>query len=201
MKEGSVSAVYASMDRAIASGLERMLLEEGLQPFCRIGCCHCCSFPILINIAESRALAQFVKRSFSPEQIRRLRAKTEQWHEWDDASRRRRAFPRAGTQSSLPSSNPGCPLLEEGACSAYDLRPTVCRVHFVSSHPLYCCAANNPHFPKPPPSVMISIVTATTDFSAAIRTLVEEAGFDYSRTMSLLPHGLAMEMGWDFAIE
>jgi hypothetical protein len=33
-----------------------------------------------------------------------------------------------------------------------------------------------------------------------MREHVEEAGSDVSRSTMLLPHGLAIEMGWDFAL-
>jgi len=48
--------------------------------------------------------------------------------------------------------------------------------------------------------VLTSVVTATSPFSMAIRDHIENAGLDFSRSIMLLPHWLAIQMGWDFAI-
>jgi hypothetical protein len=32
----------------------------------------------------------------------------------------------------------------------------------------------------------------------SMKDCVEKTGLDYCRSMTLLPHGLATEMGWDF---
>jgi len=48
--------------------------------------------------------------------------------------------------------------------------------------------------------VLTSVVTATNQFSMSIRDHIEKGGLDLSRSIVLLPHGLAIEMGWDFAI-
>jgi hypothetical protein len=87
-----------------------------------------------------------------------------------------------------------------GACSVYPVRPVVCRTHFVSSHPLSCCAANDQESTEDAPVVLTSVVTAASPFSMAIRDHIENAGLDFSRSIMLLPHWLAIEMGWDFAI-
>jgi len=76
----------------------------------------------------------------------------------------------------------------------------VCRTHFVSSHPLFCQAANDPESAEESPLVIDLVLTATNPFSMAIKDHIEKAGLDYSRSMTLLPHGLASEMGWDFTV-
>lgn len=198
-EESFVMAVYSSMDKAIAGRLELLRVEDGLIPACKIGCSHCCRFHILINIAEARTLAQFVRRNFSPKQFDSLRMRTEQWHEWDNAMRWRYSLHSTAQRSELSIYDPCCPLLVDGACSAYDVRPTACRAHFVSSNPFYCHAANDPASSEARPSVIASLATSASTFSMAMRTLVEKTGIDYSRTTTLLPHGLAIEMDWDFA--
>ena len=68
------------------------------------------------------------------------------------------------------------------------------------SHPLSCCSANDPESKEDAPVVLKSVVTAASPFSMAIRDHIENEGLDFSRTIMLLPHWLAIEMGWDFAI-
>jgi hypothetical protein len=91
-------------------------------------------------------------------------------------------------------------MLIDGACGAYAVRPVVCRAHFVSSLPSSCDAANDPESQEEPPQVIEVLVTVTHPFSMAMKAYIEEAGWDYSRSMTLLPHGLAAEMGWDFDV-
>jgi Fe-S-cluster containining protein len=195
-----VKALYTAADEAVARTLHRLRSETGIVPSCKLGCCHCCRYRIVMNIAETRTLAQYVKREFTPDQKEELRRRTERWHEWDDSMRGR--VPSAdGTKQRDPSPyGPYCPMLIDGACGAYAVRPVVCRAHFVSSLPSSCDAANDPESQEEPPQVIEVLVTVTHPFSMAMKAYIEEAGWDYSRSMTLLPHGLAAEMGWDFDV-
>jgi Fe-S-cluster containining protein len=196
-EERFVKAIHVSVDEAIARGLERLRADTGRVPTCKVGCCHCCRFPILMNIAEARTLAQFVKREFSPEETERLRLRTLAWHQWDNALRGRLLpAPMAG-EADDPPDTPPCPMLVESKCSAYEVRPLVCRNHFVLSPPGSCHGINDPGSPEAPPKVIESIKAATGSYATAMKDYIEKAGLDYCRTMTLLPHGLAAEMGWD----
>jgi len=195
-----VKAVYSSVDEAIARVLDRLRSETGIVPSCKLECCHCCRYHIVMNIAEARTLAQYVKREFSPQQRKDLRMRTKRWHEWHDSLRGRGSSTDMAIETDPSHYDPCCPLLVNGACSAYGVRPVVCRSHFVSSHPLSCHAANDPESEEEAPLVIELVVTVTNPFSMAIRDHIEKAGLDYSRSMTLLPQGLAIEMGWDFAI-
>jgi len=165
-----------------------------------LGCCHCCRHHIIMNIAEAHNLAQYVKRELSVDQINDLRMRTQQWHEWDNSRPGRYPSTKIDEQTDLSNYDPCCPLLVDGACSAYPVRPVVCRTHFVRSHPQSCRAANDPESTEDAPVVLTSIVTAASPYSMAIRDHIENAGLDFSRSIMLLPHWLAIEMGWDFAI-
>ncbi len=200
LEERFVKATYDSADEAIAGVLERMRREPGIVPSCKLGCCHCCRYHIVINIAEARTLAQHVKREFSHKQRKDLRTRTQRWHESADSLRGRRPLADRARQADPSPYDPCCPLLVSGACSAYGVRPLVCRSHFVSSPPLSCYAANHPESVGKSPLVIELFLTVTHPFAVAIRDHIEKAGLDYSRSMTLLPHGLAIEMGWDFAV-
>ena len=199
-QESFINGVYSLVDEATASGLDRLSREDGIIPTCKLGCCHCCRYHILTNIAEAHTLAQYVKREWSPEQINDLRMRTQQWHAWDNSRPGRFPSAHIDTQTDLSGYDHCCPLLVNGACSAYSVRPVVCRTHFVSSHPLSCYAANDPESAEDAPAVLKSVVTAASPFSTAIRDHIENAGLDFSRSIMLLPHWLAVKMGWDFAI-
>ena len=199
-EESFVKAVYSSVDEAVARVLDRLCSETGVIPSCKLGCCHCCRYHIVMNIAEARTLAQYVKREFSPEQRKDLRMRTQRWHEWHDSLRGGCPSVDMARQTSLSHYGACCPLLVNGACSAYGVRPVVCRTHFVSSHPLSCHAANDPESTEESPLVIEVVVTVTDPFSRAMKDHIEQAGLDYSRSMTLLPQGLAIQMGWDFAV-
>jgi hypothetical protein len=199
-QENFVNGVYSSVDEATACGLDRLRSEHGIIPTCKVGCCHCCRHHILTNIAEAHTLAQYVKRELSVDQINDLRMRTQQWHEWDNSRPGRYLPANIDEQTDLSNYDHCCPLLVNSACSAYPVRPVVCRTHFVCSHPQSCCAANDPECTEDAPVVLTSVVTATSPFSMAIRDHIENAGLNFSRSIMLLPHWLAIEMGWDFAI-
>ena len=199
-QENFVNGVYSSVDKATAGKLDRLRSEDGIIPTCKLGCCYCCRYHILTDIAEAHALAQYVKRELSADQINVLRIQTQQWHEWDDSRRGRYPSANINEQTDLSNYDHCCPLLVNGACSAYPVRPVVCRTHFVCSHPLSCFAANDPESTEDPPVVLTSVVTAARPFSLPIRNHIEKAGLDFSRSIMLLPHWLAIEMDWDFAI-
>jgi len=195
-----VNGVYSSVDEATARELDRLRSEDGIVPTCKMGCCHCCRYHILTNIAEAHTLARYVKRTLSADQINDLRVRTHQWHEWDKSKPGR--YPSAKVDEQIDFSNygPCCPLLVNGACIAYPVRPVVCRTHLVSSHPRLCRATLGPESTEGAPAVLTSIVAAASPFSKAIRDHIENADMDFSRSQMLLPQWLAIEMGWDFAI-
>jgi Fe-S-cluster containining protein len=199
--EGFVKGVYSSVDEAIARGLDRLRGEEGIVSSCKAGCCHCCRYHILMNMAEAQTLAQYVKRELSSDQINDLRLRTQQWHAWNDSGPGRYPSAAVGGQTDFSAGAPCCPLLVKGVCIAYAVRPIVCRAHFVSSNPLLCLAANDPQTTDDAPVVLTSVVTAASRCSMAIKDHIERSGVDFSRSLMLLPHWLAVEMGWDFAVQ
>lgn len=196
-----VSMVYASVDRAAARDLDRLRREQGVVSSCRRGCSHCCRYHILTNIAEAANLAHYIRCTFAAQEIEALRERTRRWHDWDRL--RRAAAPLVGT---VPRDSPEhdrlcCPLLVDGECSAYPARPVVCRVHYVSSNPEACLAAGDPDSAAVPPVVLTAVEAATRPFSAPIRARIEDEGLEFTRSIMLLPHWLAIQMGWDFALD
>ncbi|MDD5206147.1 MAG: YkgJ family cysteine cluster protein [Desulfobacterales bacterium] len=198
-EERFVRALYTSLDEAIADCLERLRSRKGITPRCGIGCSHCCRFRIPLSVVEAHTLSQHIKREFSENQIETLRMRTLQWHAWDGSRPGRHPSGMIEQQMDLSEYEHCCPLLVNGACSAYLARPLVCRTHFVSSHPWYCLAANDPKSTEDEPVAITSILTETSLFSMAIKDHIEETGADFCRSVMLLPHWLAIQMGWDFA--
>ena len=197
-QERFVTRVYRYVDRATAGGLDRLRADQGIVPACKPGCCHCCRYHILINRAEAHTLAQYIKREFSQERMEALRRRTQQWHAWDDSRPGR--YPSAGlhAQTDLSGYEHGCPLLVDGICSVYPVRPVVCRTHFVSSLARLCQAANDPQSTEDTPVVLSCFVKEARRYKMALSEQCESAGSDGSLPIMLLPHWLAAEMNWDF---
>ncbi|MCX5876905.1 MAG: hypothetical protein NT087_11555 [Deltaproteobacteria bacterium] len=195
-----VLGVYASLDEAIACELDRLRREEGIVPSCKPGCCHCCRYHILTNSAEAHTLAQYIRREFSADQIRGLRLRTQQWHEWDDSKPGRHPSSSIDELADLSCYDHSCPLDVNGVCGAYPVRPVVCRTHFVSSPPQSCQVANDPESSEDAPLMLRSVVAAASPFATALQDHIESSGLDFSRSRMLLPQWLAIEMGWDFTI-
>lgn len=199
-RERFAYGVYASLDDAVSGELGRLGREEGTVASCKRGCYHCCRYHILTSIVEAHALAQYIKRELSVEQIDGLRRRTQQWHEWDNSRPGR--SPAANVDEPMDLSNyvPSCPMLVDGVCLAYPVRPVVCRTHLVCSHPFSCWAANDPDSTEDAPVVLASVVMAARPFAKMIRDYIENAGLDFCRSRMLLPHWLAIEMDWEFAL-
>jgi Fe-S-cluster containining protein len=200
-REVFVTGVYCAVDAAADRELVRLKHAEGIVPSCRQGCCNCCRGQhIQTNIVEAHALGQYIKRNFSRRQIIDLRQRTLAWHA-------REAFRRGQPGMALTppaddfESTLCCPLLVDRACSAYPVRPVICRTHFVSSDPCACRPPAEHHPADPVPHVLTSVIAASADGAMALRAAIEKTGRDYSRTIKLLPHWLAIEMGWGSEIE
>lgn len=199
-QETFVKGVYSLVDSAARSRLEQLRNKHGIVSTCKVGCCNCCRHHILTNVAEAHTLSQYVKREFSLEQINDLRMRTQQWHEWDNSRPSRFPFVNVCHKTDLSDYDHCCPLLENGKCAAYPVRPVVCRTHFVCSDPRSCQKVADSKAVKKRAVVLTSVLTATSPFSTAIKDHIENAGLDFSRSIMLLPHWLAIEMGWEFAI-
>lgn len=192
-----VNRVYSAVDRAAEDELDRLRGENGIIPPCKMGCSHCCRHHILMTIAEAYALAQYITRQFSRKQRSELRKRTQKWHTWNNYHLGRY---QSGTldRQSITGSIHFCPLLVDGACSAYPVRPVVCRTHFVSSHPRNCRPVNDPASTADGPVVLTSVAAAARPAARYIKDHIENAGLDFSRSQMLLPQWLAIEMGWNF---
>ena len=200
-QERRVRDVYGRIDAAADRELGRLRHEEGVVSSCKRGCCSCCGQHIQTNAAEAHALGQFIKRTFTVQQIDSLQRRTRQWLAWDAALRKEDDPAGRSGSPELLGYEPYCPLLVDRACSAYEVRPVICRTHFVCSDPAACRPAHKGQSSEPAPVALTSVLHATQPFAQALRTHIEATGMDFSRSIMLLPHWLAMEMGWELPEE
>jgi Fe-S-cluster containining protein len=198
-QDNFMNQLHSSVDEAVRHELDRLKVEEGIVPTCKAGCFQCCGQHILISIAEAKALAHYIQREFTQPQIDDLKIRTQEWHKWDDS---RPVRPRLTEKNEQPSvyTHHYCPMLVEGVCSAYPVRPVTCRSHFVSSPPPVCKPFYDPDLNKERPVAVSSVLLVTKPHSTKIRHFIENSGLYSESSIMLLPHWLAVEMHWDFAI-
>jgi Fe-S-cluster containining protein len=197
--ERFVNSVYTAVDEAAGRELNRLYVKEGITPTCGPGCFYCCGQYILTNIAEAQALAHYIQREFSSGQIHALKIRTRQWHQWDAIRPCRPPAIRIDAPFTFPDYL-YCPMLVKGQCSAYPMRPLICRTHFVCSDPPACRPSHDPESIEDTPAALASVITATIPYSAMMKDRIENEGFDFRGSIMLLPHWLAIEMKWEFAI-
>jgi Fe-S-cluster containining protein len=105
---------------AVADQAVRATLEESPPPAplaCREGCAWCCYKPVGTAAPEVLRIVAYLRDALPPEQWERLGERVR-----SGAERRRQLGPAGARRAALP-----CPLLVEGRCSAYPVRPLTCR--------------------------------------------------------------------------
>ena len=191
VRERLVTAQYSAADAAMADELRR-LRGQGVVPSCRAGCSTCCAQHIVTNRLEVHAIGQYIRRRFTPQRIEVLRLRVLEWNRWEEAGR------KGAVQSAADRR---CPLLEDFECSIYPVRPLICRSHFASTNPAWCRPALGADAREGTPEVLESVRTAAAPFKRQLADHVEQelklAGLPREESVTLLPPGLAEEMGWE----
>jgi len=116
------AGVLDAADHALAAaeGLARALvvLQPGEAIACREGCLHCCYLKVSATPPEIFALADYLRRSWPPDALVALRARTAALA----------ADPRLLSADEKARARLPCPLLTAaGTCGAYEARPLACR--------------------------------------------------------------------------
>ena len=191
-----VNETYSSVDEVTRCELNRLYSEEGVVPSCKPGCFECCGQHIQVNIVEAKALTRYINQEFSQGKIEDLRIRTQKWLKWDKT---RRFQSQSPSRSRQPVLDPHlyCPMLVEGECSVYPMRPVICRGHFVRSAPPACRPFYESDSTGDYPVILKSVLKAANQFSSRFKDLIEGAGLNFSGSILLLPHWLAIEMNWE----
>ncbi|MFO0587098.1 MAG: YkgJ family cysteine cluster protein [Polyangiaceae bacterium] len=169
--------------RAISEGVTAIAVAheeaEGKRISCAKGCGACCQQLVPVSPLEAARLAEVVEampRERRREIVKRFEkavkrleqvglldprrprgeaalvsTKTDPKEAWEDASRRY-------FEAKIP-----CPMLEDGACSIYPERPTVCREYLVTTPAERCATLGEGVRTTPRPLRMHEALTATTN--------------------------------------
>ena len=115
------AAMYSAMDGLIDS-LSEFAEKQGTPVHCKKGCEWCCHQPVFALSFEMDFLNHFLRENFDEQQQLEIRKRAEQ---------KRQKLGFLSEKEILNSKFP-CPLLEDGACSAYPARPMACRIYLSS---------------------------------------------------------------------
>ena len=114
-QEKFIECIYCIIDETAGIELDRLRIEDGIIPTCKLGCHHCCKQHILVNMAEARTLSQYIKREFSMGEINDLRIRTQQWHAWDNNRPGRYPSPNSKEQEDLCGYEPCYERIKDSA--------------------------------------------------------------------------------------
>jgi Fe-S-cluster containining protein len=100
------------------------LAEQNNQvPACSKGCHWCCHQPVYAMSYELDYLNQYLKENFSTVKLNEIAVRS--------AEKKKKLSVLKG--DDLLYSKVPCPLLEDGACMAYEARPVACRIYLSSN--------------------------------------------------------------------
>lgn len=143
--------LFPIIDSMIDNAVEE-LSEEGEQISCKAGCDHCCHLLVEVSWAEAYELAAWIEQRESEDDKAYFLNSVATM-----AAEAREVFSRkkSGRRFMKPLHSDDdmkdwmydvwfyekkrpCPFLKEGLCAAYEVRPSPCRLHLVTSDPELC---------------------------------------------------------------
>ncbi|MBN1821772.1 MAG: YkgJ family cysteine cluster protein [Prolixibacteraceae bacterium] len=114
----STTKIYENID-ALNDAVLSLAEKENTTVFCKKGCFLCCYQPVYALTHEVIYLKEFIKTNFPEAEIRKI---------YNRARDKELKTGKLNEENLLNSKYP-CPLLVDGACSAYKARPMACRIY------------------------------------------------------------------------
>lgn len=114
----ALKKMHSAIDNLIDT-LSDYAKKQGQLIDCKKGCEWCCYQPIFALSYEMEYLNDFVKNNFDSTAQNKIKAKAQQ----------KNNKLKLLTDADLLNSKHPCPLLEKGACVAYEVRPMACRIY------------------------------------------------------------------------
>lgn len=117
----ALSEMYVDIDNMISSVYE-LARQQNQNIDCKLGCEWCCHQPVFALSYELDYLQNYIRQWFDEETIDEISTK---------AGKKVKHLQNLKDEALLQSKYP-CPLLGEGACMAYEVRPMACRIYLSS---------------------------------------------------------------------
>lgn len=117
----ALSEMYEAIDK-LNDSLFEFSKKQGKDIACQKGCEWCCHQPVFALDYELDYLNNFIDKDFTTKQKQELRTR---------ASEKNNKLSALNGDALLNAKHP-CPLLKDGACTAYSARPMACRIYLSS---------------------------------------------------------------------
>jgi Fe-S-cluster containining protein len=192
----AVVDAFKSFDDKIAGELLRLKQTEGITPSCKEGCYFCCRQLIAVPLPEADVISNHIRSTFPETEISDLKARTIKWFQWIDDELPILLSKGMDEGEAIYNHGPFCPLLVEGKCSVYPVRPAICRGYYVSSNPRSCMPTNDPLALPEEPAIMRTIPRVGREEGMRIVALVQSRGVKFEDSVLPLPKWLAITMNW-----
>ncbi len=114
----ALKKMYQSIDMLIDSLLV-FAKKKGIGIACHKGCEWCCHQAVFANSYETHYLSEYIKSNFSREEQQDTR----------ECARQKNEKVKKLSEADILKYKSPCPLLIDGACSAYEARPMACRIY------------------------------------------------------------------------
>lgn len=114
----AIEDLYITID-GLNDSIIALAEKQNMKVACHKGCQWCCHQAVYANSYELHYLSERVKAVISKEKIAR----------WIDAAEAKYAVTSKMNEEQVAAYKSPCPLLENGACSIYAIRPMACRIY------------------------------------------------------------------------
>lgn len=114
----AIESLYVAID-GLNDSIISLAERQNVKIACFKGCHWCCHQAVFANSYELHFLSERIKKDFSPEELTGIIAK---------ADAKYLITSELSDEEILKYKAP-CPLLKDGACSAYASRPMACRIY------------------------------------------------------------------------
>lgn len=162
--KGVQKRAYSEIDTVFTQAVA----ASGKSIACKRGCFYCCYLKVDVKAQEAFVIADYVRAAFSAERIEEVKM-----HARSNWVKIKSMDSAQHSAANLP-----CPLLKDGACSVYPVRPMTCRQFH--AHDVRTCEESyrNPEDLSSPdsqiPQVKMTLAGALVGVSAAFA----HAGYD-----------------------
>jgi len=137
----AIETLYSSIDD-LNSSLIAFAEKQNMKVACSKGCHWCCHQAVYANSYELHFLSEYIRKSFNREEIIGLA---------DRAIKKNDVTSKLNEKDIRNYKSP-CPLLKDGACSAYSARPVACRIYLStnlsSCLKFYHCPEDETNYPQ-----------------------------------------------------
>ena len=114
----AIESLYAAID-GLNDSILALAERQNIKVACFKGCHWCCHQAVFANSYELHFLSEKIKTHFTSEELAGVIAKTEAKY----------LITSELSEEDILKYKAPCPLLKEGACSAYASRPMACRIY------------------------------------------------------------------------